>query len=105
VSAAETAGLLAAIRQALAASAEGLDVSAVERDTPLGALIFDSLMANTFIANLEVLLDVRDLPFERWLLNHSERVEALTVGLLVDWLASLPELAGRAGGGPGPGGR
>lgn len=97
--------LLDAIREALASSVEGLDVSAVRRETPLGALIFDSLMANTFIAHLEVLLDVRELPFERWLLHHSERAEALTVGFLVDWLASLPELRGPAAGDPDPGGR
>ena len=94
--------LLDAIREALASSVEGLDVSAVGRETPLGALIFDSLMANTFIAHLEGILDVTDLPFERWLLSHSERVDALTVGFLVDWLAALPELRGRAGGDPDP---
>lgn len=91
--------LLEATRQALAACSEGLDVSAVRRETPLGALIFDSLMAASFIAHLEALLQVSDLPFEGWLLSHSERVDALNVGLLVDWLESLPELRARNGGG------
>ncbi len=97
--------LLDAIREALASSVEGLDVSAVGRDTPLGALIFDSLMANTFIAHLEAILDVPELPFEGWLLAHSERVDALTVGLLADWLASLPEVRGRGGGDADPAAR
>jgi hypothetical protein len=58
-------------------------------------------MATSFIAHLETILGVRDLPFERWLLSHSERVDALDVGLLVDWLGSLPQLGGRGdGGGP-----
>ena len=90
--------LLAVVREALAACTEELDVAAVERDTPLGALIFDSLMAASFIAHLEGLLSVKDLPFEQWLLSHSERVDALNVGVLVDWLGSLPQLgAGQAG--------
>lgn len=87
--------LLDATRRALAACTEGLDVSAVQRDTPLGALIFDSLMATSFIAHLEAILGVRDLPFEGWLLSHSERVDALDVGLLVDWLESLPQVRAR----------
>jgi hypothetical protein len=59
-------------------------------------------MAVNFIASLEALLGVSDLPFERWLAEHSERTDALTIGSLLDWLRSLPELAagGRAGGGP-----
>ena len=97
-----SAALIDAIREALASAIEGLDVSAVGRDTPLGALIFDSLMANTFVAHLEVLLQIGELPFEAWLLAHSERADALTVGLLADWLASLPEVRGRAGGGADP---
>lgn len=97
------AALLDAIRAALASSLEGLDVSAVERDTPLGALIFDSLMATTFVATLEAILGVQDLPFEAWLLSHSERVDALTVGLLADWIAALPAAVQRGGGGTGGG--
>ncbi len=93
------AALLDAIREALASSLEGLDASAVGRDTPLGALIFDSLMATSFVATLEVILGVQDLPFEAWLLAHSERVEALTVGLLADWLAALPAVGRRRGAG------
>jgi hypothetical protein len=92
--------LLEATRQALTACSEGLDVSAVRRETPLGALIFDSLMAASFIAHLETILQVKDLPFEGWLLSHSERVDALNVGLLVEWLESLPELRALAGRGP-----
>lgn len=99
------ASLLDATRRALAACTEGLDVSAVERDTPLGALIFDSLMATSFIAHLETILGVRDLPFEQWLLSHSERVDALDVGLLVDWLGSLPQLHARTDRTSGPAGR
>ncbi len=87
-----TAALLDAIRAALASTLEGLDAVAVERDTPLGAVIFDSLTATTFLATLEGILGVQDLPFEAWLLRHSERVEGLTVGLLADWLAALPAL-------------
>jgi hypothetical protein len=88
--------LLDVTRQALAESAEDVDASAVQLDTPLGALIFDSLMATTFIAHLEGLLGVQDLPFEGWLLSHSERSDALTVGSLVTWLQELPEVR-RAG--------
>ena len=91
--------LLDATRRALATCTEGLDVSAVQRDTPLGALIFDSLMATSFIAQLETILGVKDLPFEGWLLSHSERADALTVGLLVEWLESLPRVRAAVGGG------
>lgn len=89
----DAGALLDATRQALAACSEGLDVSAVEPDTPLVALVFDSLMALNFIVSLEALLGVRDLPFERWLAEHSERTDAVTVGSLIDWLRTLPELA------------
>ncbi len=85
--------LLEATRRALAASTEGLDASAVAPETPLAALVFDSLMALNFIASLEVALGVRDLPFERWLAEHSERTDTLTIGSLIDWLRSLPEIA------------
>jgi acyl carrier protein len=81
--------LLDHVRQALAACAPGLDVSAVRSDTPLGALFFDSLMAVSFIARLEAMLSVSELPFESWLREHSERTDFLTVGGLVDWLSSL----------------
>ncbi len=84
--------LLEATRQALATVSDGLDASAVEMDTPLAALVFDSLMAVKFIATLEDQLGVDELPFERWLSEHSERTDAITVGSLVDWLGSLPQL-------------
>jgi acyl carrier protein len=100
----DPATLLDMTRQALAASWEGLDVSAVQPETPLAALLFDSLMAVSFIATLEAALGVGDLPFERWLSEHSERADVLTIGSLVEWLRSLPEVdgvgnvaAGRAG--------
>lgn len=86
--------VLAATVRALAASAEGVDSSAIRPDTPLAALMFDSLNALKFISTLETFLGVRDLPFEQWLAEHSERAEALTVGTLVDWLRSLPEIHG-----------
>jgi hypothetical protein len=88
--------LLEATRQALAVCSDGLDTSAVEADTPLAALLFDSLVAANFIASLEAILGVSDLPFEVWLVEHSERTDALTIGSLVEWLRSLPELADRA---------
>lgn len=88
--------LLEATRQALAAVSEGLDASAVQHETPLAALVFDSLMAVKFIATLEAVLGVNDLPFERWLAEHSERTDALTIGSLVDWLRSVPEIDARA---------
>lgn len=100
-----TAALLDAIRAALASTLEGLDAVAVERDTPLGAVIFDSLTATTFLATLEGILGVQDLPFEAWLLRHSERVEGLTVGLLADWLAALPALRPGDAAGAGTDGR
>jgi hypothetical protein len=91
--------LLEATRQALAESSEGLDVSAVEPETPLAALFFDSLMAVNFIARLEAVLGVSDLPFEHWLGQHSERTDALTIGSLLEWLQSLPQLGSGAAAG------
>jgi hypothetical protein len=88
--------LLEATRRALATVSEGLDPSAVLPETPLAALLFDSLMAVNFIATLESSLGVADLPFERWLAEHSERAGALTIGSLVEWLGSIPEVAGAA---------
>ena len=85
--------LLDVTRQALARCSDGLDVAAVQPETPLAALLFDSLMALNFIAALEADLGLSDLPFERWLTEHSERADALTVGSLIDWLGSLPEVA------------
>lgn len=87
--------ILATTIRALAASAEGIDSSAVRGDTPLAALMFDSLNALKFIATLETYLGVRDLPFEQWLAEHSERVDALTVASLVEWLESLPDVRAR----------
>lgn len=81
--------LLDATRRALAACADGLDVSAVELDTPLAALLFDSLMAVNFIAALEANLGLAGVPFEQWLAEHAERSDALTVGSLIEWLRSL----------------
>lgn len=69
----------------------------MQPETPLAALFFDSLMAVNFIATLETTLGVGDLPFERWLEEHSERTDALTIGSLVDWLRSLPEMGGGTG--------
>ncbi len=92
--------ILEVVRAALAACADGLDTSAVDPDTPLAAVIFDSLMAVKFIANLEASLGVTDLPFERWLDEHSERTDALTVGSLVEWLRSFPEIAPGVVAGP-----
>jgi hypothetical protein len=89
--------LLDATRQALAGAWDGLDVSAVQPETPLAALLFDSLMALNFIASLEASLGVRDLPFERWLAEHSERTDALTIGSLIEWLGSLPEVRNACG--------
>jgi acyl carrier protein len=88
--------LLEATREALATVSDGLDASAVQPETPLAALVFDSLMALNFIATLEAVLGVRDLPFERWLAEHSERADALTIGSLVAWLRSLPEIGAGA---------
>ncbi len=88
--------LLAAARRALAAACDGVDASAVEPQTPLAALVFDSLTAVNFAAALEAHLGVDDLPFEQWLQEHSERTEALTVGSLVEWLGALPQLAAGA---------
>lgn len=93
--------LLDLTRQALAACSDGLDVSAVQPETPLAALLFDSLMAQNFIATLEAALGARDLPFERWLERHSERGDALTIGSLVEWLGSLPEVGGARSPEPG----
>jgi acyl carrier protein len=84
--------LLAATRRALAVACDGVDASAVQPETPLAALVFDSLMAVNFVAALEALLGVDDLPFEQWLQEHSERTDALTVGSLVEWLGSLPQI-------------
>lgn len=81
--------LLVATRQALATVSDGLDISAVQLETPLAALVFDSLMAVNFIATLEARLGVHDLPFERWLAEHSERTDALTIGSLVHWLQTM----------------
>lgn len=91
-----TRTLLEATRQALARVSEGLDASAVQPETPLAALVFDSLMAVNFIATLEADLGVADLPFERWLAEHSERVDALTIGSLVEWLRSMQVAFGGA---------
>jgi Phosphopantetheine attachment site len=88
--------LLDATRQALAKVSDGLDPAAVLPETPLAALVFDSLMALNFIATLEAVLGVRDLPFERWLAEHSERADALTIGSLIAWLRSLPEIGAGA---------
>ena len=88
--------LLEATRQALAIVSDGLDTSAVQPETPLAALLFDSLMAVKFIATLEANLGLSDLPFEQWFAEHSERAEALTIGALVEWLRSLPRIAGSA---------
>jgi hypothetical protein len=89
--------LLQATRHALVACCDGLDPHAVEADTPLAALLFDSLTAANFIANLEATLGLTDLPFERWLEEHSERTDALTIGSLVEWLRSVPQLGHGAG--------
>ncbi len=90
--------LLGLARQALGACSDGLDTSAVQPETPLAAVIFDSLMAVKFIATLEAALGGTDLPFERWLDEHSERTDALTIGSLLEWLRSLPEVAAAASG-------
>jgi hypothetical protein len=87
--------LLEATRRALATCSDGLDVSAVEPDTPLAAVLLDSLTAVKFIATLEADLGVSDLPFEQWLAEFSERTDALTIGSLIEWLRSSPEM--RAG--------
>ncbi len=91
--------LLDVTREALAACSDGLDTSAVQPETPLAALLFDSLMAVKFVATLEAILGASDLPFERWLAEHSERANALSVGSLIDWLLSLPDLASAAAAG------
>jgi acyl carrier protein len=88
--------LLETARRALAACSDGLDTSAVESATPLAAVIFDSLMAVKFIATLEAELGVTDLPFERWLEEHSERTDALTIGSLVEWLRASPQIGAAA---------
>jgi len=87
--------LLEATRQALAKVSDGLDTSAVQPETPLAALVFDSLMAVNFISTLEAILGMHDLAFERWLAEHSERTDALTVGSLIDWLGSVPGIGPR----------
>jgi acyl carrier protein len=100
--------LLEVTRRALATCSDGLDTAAVQPETALAALVFDSLMALNFIAALEADLGVRDLPFEQWFGEHSERIEALTIGSLIDWLRCLPQVstaaaglpAGTAGGAP-----
>ncbi len=99
--------LLEATREALTKVSDGLDASAVQLDTPLAALVFDSLMAVKFIATLESVLGVDELPFEQWLGQHSERTDALTIGSLVDWLGSTPQIRARAAehGGDRPGSR
>ncbi len=84
--------LLEATRHALAACSEGLDTSAVQPEIPLAAVLFDSLMVLNFIATLEAVLGVSDLPFEQWLAEHSERTDALTIGALIEWLRSLPQV-------------
>ncbi len=89
--------LLDATRRALAAVSDGLDPSAVQPETPLAALVFDSLMALNFVATLEATLGVTDLPFEQWLAEHSERTDALTIGSLIEWLAGLAPVAAVAG--------
>ena len=88
--------VIEAVRKALAAASPRLDVAAVALDTPLATLFFDSLTAVTFIARLEEQLGVCDLPFERWLREHSECTDLLTVASLVSWLASIPGVVGRA---------
>jgi hypothetical protein len=93
--------LLEVARQALAACSDGVDASAVQPETPLAAVVFDSLMAVKFIATLESVLAVEDLPFERWLAEHSESAEGLTIGSLIEWLRSIPEMSA----GTDPGGR
>lgn len=90
--------LLEATRRALAACSDGLDASAVQAETPLAALLFDSLMAVKFIASLEVDLGLADVPFDRWLAEHSERSDALTVGSLIEWLSSFQATRGEHGG-------
>ena len=87
--------LLEATREALAKVSDGLDASAVQLETPLAALVFDSLMAVKFIATLESVLGVDELPFEQWLGQHSERTDALTIGSLVDWLGSTLQIRAR----------
>jgi hypothetical protein len=89
--------LLKATRRALASCSDGLDVSAVEPSTPLAAVLLDSLTAVKFIATMEANLGVVELPFERWLAEHSERTDALTIGSLIEWLRSSPEVNGGAG--------
>ncbi len=83
--------LLEAARRALAASSPSVDCSAVDLSTPLAAFLFDSLVAASFIAQLEAALGLGELPFEDWLREHSERADFMTVGALVDWLATFRE--------------
>jgi acyl carrier protein len=92
--------LLELAREALATCSDGLDTSAVQPETPLAAVIFDSLMAVKFIATLEAALGVTDLPFERWLEEHSERTDALTIESLIEWLQLFPEIDAGAGADP-----
>lgn len=84
--------LLAATRRALATVCDGLDATAVQPETALAALLFDSLMVVKFIATLESALGVGELPFERWLAQHSERMDALTIGSLIAWLETEAEI-------------
>lgn len=88
----DSQALLDATRRVLVACADGIDVSAVQPETPLAVLLFDSLMAAKFTAALEADLGVSDLPFERWFAEHSERTETLTIGSLIDWLRRLAEM-------------
>ncbi len=92
--------LLDAARKALAACSDGFDALAVQPETPLAVLVFDSLMAVNFIATLEAVLGVTELPFEQWIAEHSENTGALTIGSLVDWLRSLPQVTAPATGEP-----
>jgi len=84
--------LLDTVRGCLATVSPGLDTAAVQAETALGALFFDSFMVVKFMATLEPALGARDLPFEEWIREHSERTDRLTVGALIDWLAERPEL-------------
>ncbi len=94
----DSPALLDATRRALASCSEGLDTAAVQPETPLAAVLFDSLMVLNFIATLEAILGVADLPFERWLAEHSERTDGLTIGSLLVWLRSLPQIGAAAAG-------
>jgi hypothetical protein len=83
--------LLEAVRKALAATSPSIDVAAVELQTPLAALFFDSIRALAFISRLEADLGLGELPFEEWLQSHAERTDHLTIGALIDWLESLAD--------------